>query len=80
MLSGNLVVSSILVVALGLYTLNNLDVNISGDGIPNRLQREPPVEYPWDQAVPIILVMVLSAITVVYSWFMVLRWPTLQIQ
>jgi len=68
-----LLVSSILVVALGLYALNNLEMNISGDGIPNRPQRGPPLEYPWDQAVPIILFVVSSAITAIYSWFKVSR-------
>lgn len=63
-----MLVAGLLVSALGLYRLVNLDVDISGDGIPNRPQREPPVEYPWDQAVPIAVVVVLSVVLVLYSW------------
>jgi ABC-type lipoprotein release transport system permease subunit len=69
-----LLVSSLLVVILGLYALNNLNyLNISGDGVPNRPQKEPPIEYPWDQAVQIIVIVVLSAITTLYSMAKILR-------
>ena len=63
-----LLVSSILIGTLGLFALDNLDTNISGDGIPNRPQKEPPIKYPWDQAVQIIAVIALSAITAIHSW------------
>lgn len=62
-----LFISSILIGVLGLFTLSNLDVNISGDGIPNRPQKEPPIKYPWDKAVQSIAVVVISAITAIYS-------------
>jgi hypothetical protein len=68
-----LLVSSILIGAFGLFTLSNLDTNISGDGIPNRPQREPPIEYPWDQAVQIIATVALSAITAIYSGIKIFR-------
>jgi hypothetical protein len=62
-----------LIGALGLLALGNLDTDISGDGIPNRPQREPPIEYPWDQAVQIIAVVALSAMTAIYSWAKIFR-------
>lgn len=68
-----LLVSSILIGIFGLFSLGNLDTNISGDGIPNRPQREPPIEYPWDQAVQIIAVVALSAITTIYSAIKIFR-------
>jgi len=52
-------------------------MSISGDGILDHPQREPPLEYSGDRAVPIILFMVLSVITAVYSWFKVFRWSAL---
>ena len=67
-----LLVSSLLVITVGFYMLNNLAVNISGDGIPNRPQKEPPIEYPWDQANQIISIMVLSAILSVFSLYKIL--------
>ena len=63
-----LLVSSLLVVILGLYAFNNLNyLNISGDGVPNRPQKEPPIEYPQDQAVQMIVIVALSATIAVYS-------------
>jgi hypothetical protein len=47
--------------------MSSLDTNISGDGIPNRPQREPPVEYNWNLAVEIIAVVALSVMTAIYS-------------
>jgi len=64
-----LLVSSILIGALGLFTLGNLDTNISGDGIPNR----PQSARAWDQAVQIITVVTLSAIAATYSGIKVFR-------
>ena len=58
-----LLVSSILIGAFGLFALDNLDTNISGDGIPNK----PQSVRAWDQAVQIIAVVVISAITAIYS-------------
>lgn len=68
-----LLISSILIVAIGLYSLNNLEANISGDGVPNRPQKEPPLEYPWDQAVQIIVIVALSVITAIYSSVKIFR-------
>ena len=68
-----LLVSSILIGILGLFELGNLDTSISGDGIPNRPQREPPNVYPWDKAVQVIAVVVLSAITAIYSGLKIFR-------
>ena len=60
-----LLVSSLLVVILGLYAFNNLNyLNISGDGVPNRPQKEPPIEYPQDQAVQIVFVVALPLVLV----------------
>jgi hypothetical protein len=64
-----LLVSSILIGAFGLFTLGNLDTNISGDGIPNR----PQSTRAWDQAVQIITVVALSAITAIYSGIKIFR-------
>jgi len=63
-----LLVAGLVMSSLGVYRLVNLDVDISGDGIPNRPQREPPVEYPWDEAIQIAVVVVLSVALALYSW------------
>jgi hypothetical protein len=62
-----------LIGVFGLFTLGNFDTNISGDGIPNRPQKEPPLEYPWDQAVQVIAVVALSVITAIYSGIKIFR-------
>ena len=64
-----LLVSSILIGAFGLLTLGNIDTNISGDGIPNK----PQSARAWDKAVQIIAVVVLSAITAIYSGIRIFR-------
>ncbi|MCX6654932.1 MAG: hypothetical protein NTY03_07395 [Candidatus Bathyarchaeota archaeon] len=63
-----LLLFSLAVAIISLISLAYLQVNISGDGVPNRPQGGPPVEYPWGQAYAIILVAILSAGTAVYSW------------
>jgi hypothetical protein len=68
-----LLVTGLLMSAVGLYRLVNLDVDISGDGIPNRPQREPPVEYPWDEAIRIGVMVVLSVALALYSWSRISR-------
>jgi len=68
-----LLASSILIGVLGILALDDIDTNISGDGIPNRPQREPPIEYPWDRALQIIAVVALSAMTAIYSWVKIIR-------
>ena len=64
-----LLVSSILIGAFGLLALGNLDSNISGDGIPNK----PQSARVWDQAVQVIAVVALSAITAIYSGINIFR-------
>jgi hypothetical protein len=64
-----LLVASILIGALGLFALSNLDTNISGDGIPNK----PQSARAWDQAVQIIAFVALSAITAIYSGIKIFR-------
>lgn len=64
-----LLVSSILIGAFGLFALGNFDTNISGDGIPNK----PQSARAWDQAVQIIAVVALSAITAIYSGIKIFR-------
>jgi hypothetical protein len=64
-----LLVSSILIGIFGLFTLGNLDTNISGDGIPNRSQSA----RVWDQAMQIIAVIALSVITAIYSGIKIFR-------
>jgi hypothetical protein len=64
-----LLVLSILIGAFGLFTLSNLDTNISGDGIPNKSQSA----RAWDQAVQFIAVVALSAITAIYSGIKIFR-------
>ena len=63
-----LMLASLVVTIVSLISLAYLQVNISGDGVPNRPQGGPPVEYPWGQAYAIIMVAILSAGTAVYSW------------
>jgi hypothetical protein len=63
----------LLVISVGFTIVSLLSVvglkeNISGDGIPNRPQGGPPIEYPWDQAMQILLIAFLSAITAFFSW------------
>ena len=45
-----LLLFSLVVAIISLISLAYLQVNISGDGIPNRPQGGPPVEYPWARA------------------------------
>ncbi|OGD55710.1 hypothetical protein A3K78_07540 [Candidatus Bathyarchaeota archaeon RBG_13_52_12] len=63
-----LLLFSLAVAIISLISLAYLQVNISGDGVPNRPQGGPPVEYPWGQAYAIIVVVVLSIATAGYSW------------
>lgn len=61
-------VIAVAVALLSLFSLSGLQVNISGDGVPNRPQREPPLEYPWDQAARIIATAAISVLIAIYSW------------
>lgn len=59
---------SALVLSASILSLPSLYTNISGDGVPNRPQREPPVQYQWDQAAYRIILATLSALVGAYSW------------
>ena len=61
--------SSILIGSLGLLAIDNLDTNISGDGIPNK----PQSARIWDQATQIIAVVVFSIIIATYSGIKIFR-------
>jgi hypothetical protein len=63
-----LLVISVGVTIISLLSMIGLKENISGDGIPNRPQGGPPIEYPWDQAMQKLLIAALSAITALFSW------------
>ena len=58
----------ILVIILSLISLPNLYLNISGDSVPNRPQKEPPVVYQWDQALARVILVIVSLLVGVYSW------------
>jgi hypothetical protein len=62
-----LLVASILVFLSSLLSLPHLYENISGDSIPNRPQREPPVEYQWDTAMIRVIVALISMTVGIYS-------------
>ena len=53
---------------MSLFSLIGLRENISGDGIPNRLQGGPPIEYSWDKAKQRILVAIFSTGIAFLSW------------
>ena len=59
---------SILITVLSLISLPTLNVNISGDSIPNRPQRKPPIEYQWDAALSRILIALFSLVISIYSY------------
>ena len=63
-----LMLASLVVTIVSLVSLAYLQVDISGDGVPNRPQGGPPVEYPWGQALTIIVVAILSACITIYAW------------
>ena len=62
-----LLVMSLITSLLGFYSLTTLDTNISGDGVPNRPQKGPPIEYPWDQAIPRFFIVTVSLGLFVFS-------------
>ena len=66
-------IASFIIGALGVYSLMNLDTDISGDGVPNRPQRGPPIEYPWDQAIPILFAVLVSIGLFLLSFIKLLR-------
>ena len=59
---------SILITVLCLISLPTLYENISGDNIPNRPQKEPPIEYQWDTAISRILIALLSSASSIYAY------------
>ncbi len=58
---------SVLVLVYSLSSLTNLYENISGDSIPNRPQKEPPIEYQWNVAISRIIIALISVGVGVYS-------------
>jgi len=50
----------VLALVYNLSTFPNYVSNISGDGIPNRPQKEPPLEYHWDDIIQRVVLLVLS--------------------
>jgi hypothetical protein len=59
---------SIIVTALSLISLPTLYKNISGDSIPNRPQREPPIEYQWSTAISRMVIALVSLVIGIYSY------------
>jgi hypothetical protein len=64
-----LLVSRLLIIIVGLNTLNNIAVNISSDGILNRPQKESSIDYPHETANQIIILVVLSTTVAFFSIF-----------
>jgi hypothetical protein len=58
----------IIITVLSLVSLPTLYENISGDNIPNRPQKEPPIEYQWDTAISRILVALISSAISIYAY------------
>ena len=58
---------SILVLLVSILTFPTPSQNVSGDGIPNRPQREPPIEYQWDAVIQRIGLIVITAGMAIYS-------------
>lgn len=63
-----LLVVCALVIVLSLSSLPGLYENVSGDGIPNRPQKEPPNKYRWDIALSRIFIAVVSLTVGIYSF------------
>ena len=63
-----LLLFSLAVAVIGLISLAYIDVNISGDGVPNRPQGGPPIEYPWGRALVIFAVVILSLCVSAIAW------------
>ena len=62
-----LLLVSILVTVVSTLSLPSLYQNISGDSVPNRPQKEPPIEYQWDQAILRITLAMVSVLIGMYS-------------
>ena len=70
-----MLVSSVLIFIAGMSKFATLDVSISGDGIPNRPQQGPSLEYPWSQVILIIVIVGISAMTALYSLYKIFHRP-----
>ena len=68
-----LLLTSLVVTIISLVSLVYLQVNISGDGVPNVSQHGPPIEYPWGQAMNVLFITILSTGIAVYSWRRIAR-------
>ena len=58
---------SVLILVFSLVSLPSLYENISGDSVPNRPQKEPPIEYQWDTEISRIIVAIISIAVSIYS-------------
>ena len=63
-----ILIVGILFSVLNLLSLATLYENISGDSIPNRPQKQPPIEYQWDVAITRIVLAILSLGISIYSF------------
>jgi len=59
---------SLVIAVISLFSLTRLYENISGDNIPNRPQKEPPIVYRWDLAIIRIIVAAISFLIAFYSF------------
>ena len=63
-----LFIISLVIAVISLFSLTRLYENISGDSIPNRPQKEPPIVYRWDLAIIRIIVSGISFFIASYSF------------
>jgi hypothetical protein len=59
---------SIIIAIINLLSLPTLYENISGDSVPNRPQREPPIEYQWDTAITRLIIALVSILISAHSY------------
>jgi len=58
----------VIMTIFSLMSLPSLYENISGDGIPNRPQKEPPIEYRWDIAISRVTIALISLSISVFAF------------
>jgi hypothetical protein len=63
-----LLIISISLTIYSLFSMTSLREDISGDGIPNRPQKGPPIEFSWGQAIQSIIIAIVSISISVISW------------
>jgi hypothetical protein len=62
-----ILILSITLTIISLIAFANLQINIIGDGIPNRTQGWIPPEYPWMKAILSAITTIFFVGTAVYS-------------